>query len=222
MSASRSVRIDALVHELERPALRAGAYQLVECLNAASDSSWQVQLRFPPSLAAGDVTAAPEVSIASLLGEVLRDDEPLAVAELRWRRDLAGRSPSSAGTLLLCTVFRGTAERASDADGSTRPATVERIRQLNRLAIDLSHDFGIGLIDIDRVLTFIGARRLRTDFRLGSAAAAEAAGFAIAQSLLAFGLDRSLPPEVAERAAALHGSLFEIEQRLVRRVKRAR
>jgi hypothetical protein len=58
--------------------------------------------------------------------------------------------------------------------------------------------------DIDQTLAHVGARRLRTDCRLGGPAAPEIAAYAIVRRLLTLGADALIPSTIAERASSVH------------------
>ena len=209
MSSSQVIAIEAVVDDGERPALVATAEQLDECLAAASESRRDIRLAFAPSLTAIDASAT--VIIASLLPEVARD-EPLSSTEERWRRELA---VLPAIPIFLCTIFRHVPRNGS---GPSDPsATIERIRRLNLLAVDLSHDCGAAIIDIDRAFAHLGARVLGTDYRLPGAVAAEIAAHTIAGSLLEVGLDDVIAREVAQRAMKFQGAPWQIGDLLTRR-----
>ncbi len=94
----------------------------------------------------------------------------------------------------------------------------ERIRRLNLFALELSHDTGVGIIDIDRALTHIGARQLGADYRLAGRIAAEVAAHTIVGSILLAGLDDAAAPEVLHGAAQFQGALWQIGTLLQRRL----
>jgi hypothetical protein len=203
----------AAVDPRERPAMTAGAQLLAEALTAASGEGWQVRLRLvgpraPPN---GD----GEVVIASLLPEIERAGEPIELTEARWRGRLSDFS-AWASAVAVCTVFRV----VSDGPAPGRPGdTLERIRRLDLMAVRLSHELGVGVIDIDRSLAYLGARQLQTDYRLGGGrAVAEVAGQAVAWTLLSISLDAFVAPELQTKAKAVLGDLRRIEALLNRRL----
>jgi hypothetical protein len=204
--------IEAEAGEPERPAILAGAQQLSEALAAATGAEWPIQLRFwgpgeaPPTWAPGAVV------VVSLLPEAA-SDEPFAETEARWRGRLTELTSGTA-PVLLCTIFRHVAERR----GPDGPRIVERIRRLNRMTIELSHDFGVSVVDIDRAFAHIGGRTLQTDYRLSGRIAAEVAGQSLVWTLLALGLDDVIPPEVQDRARAFEGGLQQINALVSRRL----
>jgi hypothetical protein len=101
--------------------------------------------------------------------------------------------------VVLCTLFRHVRRGPHEA------ALRERIRRLNRLAIELSRTTGAAVADIDRACAHVGARALRTDYRIEGAAAQEVAGEAIAAALLAEALDGHYAEHVLQKARRLLG-----------------
>jgi hypothetical protein len=204
--------IEAEAGEPERPAILAGAQQLAEALAAATGAEWPIQLRFRAPGEAVATSTLGAVVVLSLLPEVAHD-EPFAATEARWRARLADLVTGSA-PVLLCTVFRHVAGRRT----SEGARIVERIRRLNRMAAELSHDFGVSVVDIDRAFAHIGGRTLQTDYRLSGRLAAEVAGHSLAWSLLSLGLDDVISPEVQDRARTFEGSLQQINTLVSRRL----
>ncbi|MFI4976874.1 MAG: hypothetical protein ACHP84_20260 [Caulobacterales bacterium] len=218
MKPPAGLAVEALTHAAERAALIAGMEQLAEVLGAAAGRPWPVRLNFRPPGSEVPAEVAPNVVIASLMPDVDRADETPAETESRWRTYLVKLQHAGAPVLML-TVFRRLANRANA--GVPSPL-LERIRQLNRMALELSHDLGVGVIDIDRAFAHIGGRALQTDYRLIGVQAAEVAGHTIAWSLLSFGLDRVVDPEIQEQAKTWLGSLQQINTVLRRRLERRR
>jgi hypothetical protein len=212
MSVATAFCIEAVVDDAERPALVATAEQLTECLHAASGSRPAIRLEFANSLDAIDAHARATVIIASLLPEVARD-EAIPFVEARWRRQLAALASSP---VFLCTVFRHVSRHGAERLAAQR-VTMERIRRLDLLAAELSHDSGAAVIDIDRAFAHLGARVLATDYRLRGAVAAEVAAHTIVGSLLAVGLDDIVAAEFLERATQFQGASWQIGDLLARR-----
>jgi hypothetical protein len=221
MSSLGAIHIEAVVDDAEHPALVAAAEQLRECVAAASDAPGDVLLRFAPSLDAIEVHEPATMVIASLLPEVSRDDA-IASIESRWRAQLSSMPSSPALSVFLCTVFRHVPRDASSQHANGRESTPERIRRLNLLAAELSHDTGAGIIDIDRAFAHLGARALTTDYRLSGPIAAEVAAHTIVASVLSAGLDGTLAPEILERAMQFQGALWQIGGLLSRRLAQRR
>jgi hypothetical protein len=203
--------IEAEVDEREHRAVTTGAEQFAEALTAASGADWAIQLRFFDPGGAGGGGA---VSILSFLREA-EGEEPLAQTEARWRARL-GELRQCGGRILICTVFRHLADR--HAPRAER--ILQRIRRLNRMAAELSHDLGVTVVDLDRAFAHIGGRVLECDYQLEGRLAAEVAGHTLAWSLLSLGLDEAIAPEVQERAKAFHGGLNQINTLVSRRLSK--
>lgn len=219
MTAPAPIAIEARIDPAEQAALIAGAEQLSEHLSIAiGGQTWPVRLNLTPPgepLAEGP---APHVIVTSMLPETKRLSDPMSVVEARWRAELE-RLTASGAVVFVCTVFRHLAERPKD--GAASPL-LERVRLLNRLAMDLSNAFGVGVIDFDRDLAHVGGRTLRSDYRLTGVLAAEVAGHAVAWALLSAGLDAVVEPEVQEKAKAALGDMRGIDALVNRRLARRR
>jgi len=201
--------IHAEVDLRERPAVVAAVQQLSEALQAAAGIAWPIQLTFWDPGAIGEPPGG--VVLLSLMADAERGDEAFGEVEARWRSRIEALTAEGAPVLAL-TLFRAVGERTS-ASGQQ---LLERIRRLDRMTLDLSHAFGLTVVDVDRAFAHIGARTLGTDYQLGGRLAAEVGGHALTLCLLTLGLDDTIPPEVQERARAFHGPLREIDT-LVRR-----
>jgi hypothetical protein len=192
-----AITLQALVTPAEQAAMTRAAEQLAGNLSAAdSDAEWLVDVRFVDGF--DQVEASDDaVVVVSLLPEVDRD-EAWATTEQRVRGAVTGVLEAGVANLFLCTVLRhaGGADEPAEAVVARRT----RIRRLNMLAINLSQEFGVFVVDIDRDLAAIGARALDTDYRLGGDFAAGAAGKSIAMSLLLIGLDAFVPVELQTAA----------------------
>ena len=199
--------VDAVVSAGERNALDAAAEQLHSCLSAASGGAWPVTTRIRESLAAIDPQDRAHAIVASLLPD-LAGEEPIATIDARWRDRLASLPAEVRSSVLICTIFRHVGGPLE-----SRPAIRERIRRLNLMAIQLSHDTGAGIVDIDRAFAQQGARSLQTDCELDGDIAAAAVAHAIVAGILRMAQDDVLSPELQERAQQLHGELRELVAR---------
>jgi hypothetical protein len=202
MTALPALQIEAVVHPVERPALVASARQLADALSTASGSPHPTTLRFSDSLASISRSSEHAVVVASLLKEIASLDESLAQTEARWRDQLLSLEKLDIVSAFVCTIFRHVGSREA-------PALIERIRRLNRLAVQLSHDTGVGVIDIDRIFGYFGARQLQTDYRLGGRLGVELAGHTIVAGILATGLDDVIPRDVQERAQKVQAGMLD-------------
>ncbi len=216
MSDLKPLSLEALVHDAERPAVIAAAELLSESLGqAASSASWPIRLNFRAPGASIPEDVSPSAIILSLLPEVAATSEPIADTEARWRPYLDGLLAGGV-PVFLSTVFRHVSDRPRD--GGSNPV-LERIRRLNRMALDLSHDLGVAVIDVDRAFAHIGGRTLQTDFRLTGVLAAEVGGHTIAWALLSFGLDDTVDPTLQEGAKEVLGGLQRIDVLVNRRLR---
>ena len=218
-TAPASLNIEAYVVDADRPAIIAGAEQLSECLGeAAGVGAWPLRLNVRAPGATPPPGETPSAIVVSLLPEIIAMGEPIAETDARWRAYLDSLLATGA-PVLLCTIFRHVAHRPRDGQPSP---LLERIRRLNRMAIDLSHDLGVGIVDIDRALTHIGGSVLQTDYRLGGVLAAEVGGHTLAWALLSFGLDEAIDPTLQEAAKGVLGGLQQIDTVVNRRLQRRR
>jgi hypothetical protein len=208
MNATTSIIIEAQVEPSEHPGLIAAAEQLSGCLNAASNAQiWQVRVQFH-ALGTNIDSSPPQAAIiVSLLPETKHLGESIAETKARWRTYL-GRLQAIGPPVFVRTVFRHARDRAKDGRATH---LLERIRRLNRMAVELSHELGIAVIDIDRAFAHIGGRALESDYRLMGLVAAEVSGHTTVWSLLSFGLDHTVDPRVQEKAKALLGGLSRID-----------
>jgi len=202
MTSPPPLVIEAVVHKLERPALVAASRQLEVSLSAATGGAFPIALSFGESLSSIAPRAGRAVVVTSLLLEIASKDELLRQTEARWRDQLMSLPEPSAASAFICTIFRHVADRENSA-------TTERIRRLNLMAVQLSHDTGAGIIDIDRIFAYFGARLLQTDYRLGGAIAAELAGHTIVSEILSGGLDGFLSPSIQERAKKVQVGMLQ-------------
>jgi len=219
MSALAPITIQALIDKAERPGMIAATELLGECLGAAAGGpAWPVRLQFRAPGAMIPLSLSPSAIVASMLPEVQVSAEPPRETTRRLHAYMS-RLLERRSSVFLCTVFRYVRDR--DRNGRVSPIT-ERIRRLNRLAIDLSHDLGIAVIDIDRTFAHIGGQTLGTDYRLTGLQAAQAFGHATAWSLLSSYLGPGIDFGLQERARSILGNLNEIDGLLSRRLQRHR
>ncbi len=207
MTAGDQPRMVAIVTEAERTAMVAAAEQLSLAVGGAMGTSWPVQLR----LALPDEADIPEgaILVSSLLAD-MADNEPVETVVERWRERIARCRAAGHDRILLCNLFR-------HVEGRT-PATIERIRRLNLMAIELSRELGFEIVDIDRLLALCGARTIGADYRGTSHAATRLIGHAVAAAILDGDMDAWIDPAVQHRAGAAHGGVRDIFRLLERHV----
>ncbi len=172
----------------EESALMLAVEQMRQLFVRAGQTEWKIECEL-------QTDRKPAVYIASLLTQ-LDTDEPIDRLQSRLRSELANLN-----AVYLCTVFRGCEDD---------PSKLERIRRLNLLAIDLSHDLDIGVIDFDRQFADIGARPLETSYRLEGRAAREIAAYVIVKTLFATGaFDDHIAAETIEQARTLYDRSYQ-------------
>jgi hypothetical protein len=221
MTSVEPIILEAVVAAGERPAIVAACEQLHDCLGVASGRAWPVEARFRPSVASVGSSGRPTLAVLSLLPELARLDEPVQQTRARWMTDLAPLM-DVVPALFVCTVFRHVPYVESPSSRPARAMILERIRRLNLLAAELSRDTGVFVLDVDRAFAHLGGRALKTDFRLGGRAAAEAAGHTIVAGILAVALDDVVAPDVRRQALNFQGSLSGIDAFVGRRLERCR
>lgn len=212
MTAPAPIRIEALIAPAERPGLIAGAQQLSAVLGGEGPA-WPVQLALRGSDAAIQRDPPPAAIIASLLPETAAVREPIAETKARWSARLEALS-AIGPQVLVCTIFRHV---PAAGDPAQVQALRERIGRLNLMAVELSFELGVGVIDIDRALAHVGGRTLGCDWRLAGETAAEVVGHTIAWSLLSLGLDEMVEPAIQDRARRDLGDLHNIDVLIRRR-----
>jgi hypothetical protein len=183
-----------MVSAAERAAVDRACGDIARALGEASGTPWECNCRFvqePTDLQNAD---AGSILVTSLVLEV-DTPELWEDAEPRLRKLYAGLCERG-DPVFICTVLRHT--------GAGEPALALsrriRIRRLNLLAADISREHGAFVIDIDRRLADVGARRLGTDYRLQGAATADLAGNAIAMEIVLNGLGTLASFDVQDRA----------------------
>jgi hypothetical protein len=187
-----SVPIRALVHANERSAVAAMARTLERHLTEAANEPASVICSFAESFSDLQVTHEPCIVITSLLLETENYQEDWPDLEERLRSRYAALAADAADIVFVTTVFR----HISEGDAAQRELLRLRIRRLNRLAADLSREYGIMVVDLDRDLADIGGRRLQTDYRLGGEYAEQVAARSMARALVSAGLDNHVPFEL--------------------------
>jgi hypothetical protein len=187
-----SIPIRALVHANERSAITTMARTLQRHLTQAAAEPATVTCSFAESFSDLQKPHEPSIIITSLLLETDNYQGDWAELEDRLRTRYAALAEDAASIVFVTTVFR----HISEGDATQREALRLRIRRLNRLAADLSREYGIMVIDLDRDLADIGGRRLQTDYRLDGEYAGQAAARSIARAIVSAGLDNYAPFEV--------------------------
>lgn len=166
MTEALDIRIVARVSPEERRAVDKAAELVSTSFGAAAKTPVNIRCEFAETEAEFDRPDAPTLVLTSLLGEMDRLDEPWADAEARLRARYAALSAGGRRVVYVCTLLRHIGE---DLSRATRDARRVRLRRLNLLAVELSRELGLIVVDIDRDLAALGAASLETDYRPGGA-----------------------------------------------------
>lgn len=204
-SPASPILVTAHVPQDERLAMAAGIDMANRAITAASPGQPRLSLRLDASPASIHL-----MSLRPALDDLSASIEAL---EHAWLATLAAQEAQRV-RVLLCNLFRHVPDRTRSS-GAT--AMLTRIRELNLLAVRLSHRTGISVVDVDRVMAGLGARSLASDYRLGGTRGAGAAGYAVAHCLLRCGLDDFIAADVLERALQRLGPLRSVPNLLSHR-----
>lgn len=208
---SRSLTIHAFVSEAEHGLVRHAVTTLADCVAAASDAAPAINLALMPAARSDQLSATSlppveggqRVVVLSLLPDVV-SEPPLALDDARghWQACIQNLQEAGANDLFVCNVFRHVPGEMVHRYLGKPESLRERIQRFNRMLIDLSHDTGIAVVDLDCALADRGADALQTDYLLAGERAAVAGGECLAATLLMAGLDEWIDPEVQARALA--------------------
>jgi hypothetical protein len=196
---AHTVPLLAAVTDNETSIVEAAAKHIADALSQAADKAWTCPYDFTSDFAKLGTAMPGSVIITSLLLPLSRIDEPWSEVE----RELHLTYEALCGTgnpVIICTILRHV---DADDDPEQADRIRRRLRQLNLLATELSRQYGALVVDFDRVLADIGARRLETDYRLGGEAAADVAGKALALCIVTNTLDDFASVEIQDAARAI-------------------
>jgi hypothetical protein len=210
---SSPIVITARVHRDEVPTLKAAAEMLFQAISAVAGGPTRIEMRFEDPASPIDRAHIPQLYITSLLPSLDDVPESRDDVERRWSRYLTDLGETGAA-IVLCNIFRHVPDRAMAGKGSP---LIVKIRELNLLAVVLSHRLGVHVADIDRVMSVLGARRIASDYRQSGAMGADAAAYAIVQCLLRGALDPVIDPAILERAQHHWGNMASLFGLLSRR-----
>jgi hypothetical protein len=185
MNSARSIPILAVVTPNEHAIVEAAARYLADALKQVTGEAWACSCSFAPDLASAAGATTASVIMTSLVVALAQLDTPWEDVERDLRSSYATLGETG-NPVMICTVLRHV-EASGDFEKADR--TRRRLRELNLLATELSREYGALVIDLDRTLSHIGARRLKTDYRLGGAAVSDVAAKSVALSIAASALD---------------------------------
>jgi hypothetical protein len=190
------INFKAVVHENERAAVTLAAQTLADSLTKASGEPITVNCCFDESLQILKDSQDAAIVMTSLLSEADNFRQPWPEVESRLRADYEILAANPSTVVFVITVFR----HVPNLDAEQRELLRVRIRRLGRLAAEISREFGVMVVDIDRDFADVGARRLQTDYRLGGEYAKLRAAKSIALAVISAGLDEYVPFEIQDAA----------------------
>jgi hypothetical protein len=196
--------IHAVLQDGERAALLAALEELAFCFVEAGAADFPTDLHFHAEFQEIPAVSCPALVMTSMLPALNDLGAPLdrLERELRDAFEAIGRKGYSAA--YLATIFRRIDPREKAADPALAQVRMERIRRLDFLAAELSHDFDLNIIDFDRAFAHIGGRALGTDYSVTGSAATDAARHVIISTLFAAGLDEFRWSELQTEARLIY------------------
>ncbi len=199
MSDKSHISLAAYVSRNECEAVQLAGRHIAQALGQATATPWTCDCVFCPDWNELHERSDSAIIVTSLVLELETILEPWPQVERRLRAAYADLCEAGK-PVFICTILRHIGQ---DGVVETPDALMLRIRRLNLLAAEISRETGAFVIDLDRVLADIGARRLRTDYRLEGKSTTEISGHFIAETLIANALDDFVPFEIQDSAGAL-------------------
>lgn len=197
MTVPSHISIAAFVSAGERTAVRLAADHIAKALSKAAESPWTCECTFSPDLESLPQNGSAAMIVTSFLPLVEKDiEEPWPQVEQRLRSAYIRLSERGV-PVFICTILRHVGD---DETPESRAALRIRILRFNLLAAEISRETGAYVIDVDRVLADVGARRIQTDYRLAGNAAAEMAGHFMALTLVGNAVDAVVAFELQDAA----------------------
>jgi len=202
MSDKSHISLAPFVSRNEQEAVQLAADHIARALGQAAAVPWTCDCIFSPDMETLQQRSDSAVIVASLLPELEKISEPWPQVERRLRAVYVALCERG-DPVFICTILRHVGQ---DEEPETADALMTRIRRLNLLAAEISRETGAFVIDLDRVLADIGARRLQTDYRLAGKSAAKMSGYFIAVTVIANALDAFVSFEIQDAAGAILAS----------------
>jgi hypothetical protein len=203
MTGKTQISIAAFVSEVERSAVRRAADHVARVLSDAGNAAWTCDCLFGNDMESLQKSRDVSIIVTSLLPELQKTDESWPQAKQRLRTAYASLGHGEI-PVFICTILRHV---SPDENPEAASALRLHIRRLNLLAAEISRETKAYVIDLDRVLADMGARRLQTNYRLTGNAATDMAGYFIALTLVNDALDALVSYEVQDAARTILTSL---------------
>jgi hypothetical protein len=187
------IGLSASLSAAETAALDHAARTLNRLLAANADGAPQIIV-----WDAADHPSPPgAIRLVSLLLELERAPMDWAEHERAIRETVSAMASAADAPIFLLTIFRHV---PLERDRPAAPLRL-RLRRLNLLALELSRELGVNVIDIDRFIADTGGHTAQTDYRLEGERAASLAGFVMAQVLLMDALPDHVAPSIIDQIA---------------------
>ena len=132
--------------------------------------------------------------IASIGLELENQYSDLAALKKTWLERIHRLRSEGCSEIFLMTIFPYIAkpERVAERENAVR--RLEKIRRLNLMAVELSHEAGVSIIDVGRWFSAIGGALLQTDYRVTGARAQWIVAELTIVTILEAGFDRHFAP----------------------------
>jgi len=212
---SPQINIDVLVTlDIEHPAFQAAVRQLNRRLRVASGAEINVVLNLGKTIPIRQAGQEPGVILISLLGGVAATDLSFDDLAASWWEQISTLMINTDRPVYICTVFRHVPPASESFSRKQRQWLQERIRRINLLAIEISQATGVNVIDLDRAMTYVGAKILQTDFMLSGKLGAEVAGDVIATTLISTALDEIVTSDTLTKAQQISAGIEGVVSRV--------
>lgn len=125
------------------------------------------------------------VVLISLVREVLINfDDPFSQIEAKFKEQLIKIEPEARSRVYFLTTFQHINAHVKQQHPQLVRNMAKRIRQLNFMIMNLSNQLGVGVIDLDLMLSKLGAILIESDFQLSGRFAPAIAADMIASAVV--------------------------------------
>jgi len=193
------VKLSILASQSEAAVFDAACAHMSRALSEGASTPWTCGFELIEDGLSISESPPRGIVLVSLVSELQHLDEPWPRVEERLRK-LFEALAVSGDSVFVGTIFRHAGQLEDPAHLHRRR---QRIRRLNLFVANISRETGVFVVDIDRVFTDQGARRLQTDFTLKGPIAADLAGKTMAIVLLSYALDGAVDFDTQDAAVAI-------------------
>jgi hypothetical protein len=125
------------------------------------------------------------VVLIALMSEVLLNfDDPFSQIEAKFKEPLIQIEPEARSRIYFLTIFPHINEHAKHQHPQLAQNMAKRIRRLNFMIFNLSRQLGVGVIDLDLMLSKLGANLIESDFQVNGRFAPAIAADMIASTVV--------------------------------------